>query len=328
MIIAILSLATASAQECRVVTDDVIRMSDVAAASPAFMSTESQEVVSYSPLPGAVRILQAAQLASLAHRHGITGDDFQDVCFQRAMRQLHERELLEACRQALDIPSAEVELVDFSRFPAPAGDLVFPRAGLTFTPSNVPMLWKGYVVYGSGNRFPVWVRLKIRARLNRVVATDHLVTSKPVRADQVRIERLDGVPDVLAPAQSLDQVVGKKLLRPLRSGATVSLDDIATVIAIRRGDRVDVDFDSGGVRLRLEATAEMDGRFGDRIRLRNLENNNTFVAEVAGRNQARVVLNEEMKDETNGRGAALRPPGKSGGNCQKETQEGCPSVGP
>lgn len=322
MIIATLSLAAASVRECRVVTDDVIRMSDLAAAAPVFSHADADAMVAYSPLPGSVRILQAAQLARLAHRFGIGDGEFRDICFQRAMRVLQEQELLEACRQALAIPGAEVELVDFSRFPAPVGDLVFPRSGLSFTPSTVPMLWRGYIAYGGGHRFPIWARLKIRARLNRVVATDNLITSKPVRADQLRIEPLDGVPDAFAPAQALEQVVGKNLLRPLRSGATVSLDDVSTTITIRRGDKVDVDFEFGGVRLRFEAAAEMDGRIGDQIRLRNLQSSSTFLAEVSGRNQARVVLNEETIDETNNPGDAVRPAGNAGGDSQKEAQKG------
>ena len=37
----------------------------------------------------------------------------------------------------------------------------------------------------------------------------------------------------------------------------------------------------------------MDGRYGDRIRLRNLQGGNIFEAEVSGKDQARVVLNEK-----------------------------------
>jgi flagella basal body P-ring formation protein FlgA len=303
MIIASLYLAAAAAADCRVVTEDVIRIRDLAAAEPAFSPVDADSVVAYSPLPGSVRILQGAQLARLARRHGMADGEFRDVCFQRAMRQLDEQELLEAFHSALAIPSAEVELVDFSRFPAPVGDLVFPRSGLALTPSPAPSLWKGYIVYGGGQHFPVWARVKLRARLNRVVATDNLLTSQPVRPDQVRIEPLDGVPDALAPAQSLDQVVGKTLLRPVRRGATVSLDDVSTAIVVRRGDKVDVDFKSPVVHLRFEALAEMDGRFGDRIRLRNLKSTNIFEAEVSGKDQARVVLN----DETNRSSADLRP---------------------
>ncbi len=160
------------------------------------------------------------------------------------------------------------------------------------------MFWKGYIIYGSGHHFLIWARVKVRAKLKRVVATDNLVTSKPVRADQVRVETLNGVPDALAPAQSLEQVVGKILLRPVRRGATVSLDDISTAITVRHGSKVDVDVESDGVHLRFEAVAEMDGRLGDRIRLRNLQSSNIFVGEVSGKDQARVVLPKENAEET------------------------------
>ena len=59
----------------------------------------------------------------------------------------------------------------------------------------------------------MWARVRLHVKLNRVVATDNLLPGRPVRADQVRIEPLDGVPDALAPAQSLSEVEGKMLLR-------------------------------------------------------------------------------------------------------------------
>jgi flagella basal body P-ring formation protein FlgA len=331
MMIAYLYLAAAGSIGCRVVTDDVIRMRDLAAANTAFSSLDADSVVAYSPLPGSVRILQAAQLTRLAQRHGIEDSDFRDICFQRAMRQLGEQELLNALRDGLAIPGAELELVDFSRFPAPVGDLVFPRSGLALTPSQAPLFWKGYVLYGNGHHFLIWARLKVHAKLTRVIATDNLITSKPVRADQVRVETLDGIPDVLAPAQSLDQVVGKNLLRPIRRGGTISLDDVSAAIAIRRGDKVDVDFESSGLSLRLQAAAEMDGRFGDRIRLRNLQSSNIFVAEVTGKDQARVVpeqINTTTNattdgDETNHSSADLRAAGVPGrGREQRQEEKG------
>lgn len=292
MTIAMLLLAASATNSCRLVTDDVIRMRDLAALAPVFDRIDPETVVAYAPLPGVVRILQAAQLARIATRQGIVSGDFADACFARAMHELGEQELVEALYDALGIPGAKVQLVDFSRYPAPVGDLVFPRSGLGFSRSEAPQLWKGYVVYGSSHHFPVWAKIRLHARLNRVIATDNLITGKPVRADQVRIEPLDGVPDTLAPAQTLEQVVGQILLRPVRRGMTISLDDLSTAISIHRGARVDVDLDSPVLRLRFEATAESDARLGEKVRLRNLQTSNTFMAEVSGQNQARVRVEE------------------------------------
>lgn len=290
MIVIATLLGALIAPDCRVVTADVIRAIDLVPVQPAFSRLDPEMMVAYAPLPGAVRILQAAQLERLANRNGIDGGDYQDVCFQRAMRELHAQELLAAIRQSLGIPDANVELTDFSRFPAPVGDVVFPRTGVSLlAPAPETVLWKGYVAYGSGHQFPIWSRVKIHARLNRVVALDNLVPGSPVRPGQIRIEPLDGVPDVLAPAQSTDAVIGKNLLRPVRRGATISLDDLSNAIAIRTGNKVEVDFDSGLIHLKFRAAAEADGRYGDRIRLRNLQTGNTFTAEVSGNNEARIV---------------------------------------
>ena len=315
-----LYLVAASAMDCHVVATDVIRMRDLAAAEPAFSEVDPDLMVGYSPLPGAVHILTPAQISRLAKAYSLDEREYRTVCFQRAMRDLDQHKLLELLDRVLGIPAARIDLVDFSRYPAPVGDLVFPRSGLalSLSPRNDPLLWRGYVIYGGGHHFPVWARVKLHATLNRVVATDNLATNATVRADQVRVELLDGVPDALAPAQSLDEVVGKRLLRPVRRGATVSLDDISTAITVRRGDKVDVDCESPGMHLRFAAVAETDGRHGDRIRLRNLQSNNIFEAEVSGKDQARVLLN----DETDHSSASVRTTGDSCNGSEKEA-EGC-----
>ncbi len=248
----------------------------------------------YSPSPGAVRVLPASELSRLALRNGIAAADLgalRDVCFQRDMRDLDPKALIEVLRRTLDIPGSEIEIADFSRYLAPAGDLVFPRSGLALNLSATSgaLFWKGYVVYGEGQHFSIWARVKIHAKFNRVVATDNLTTHAVVRPDQVRVEFREGVPDTLAPAQSLDEVVGKTLVRPIRRGGAVSRDDVTTAIVVRRGDKVDVDFTSSAMHLRFEAAAESDGHMGDRIRLRNPQSGNMFSAEVSGKDQARVV---------------------------------------
>lgn len=294
-----LFLGTASAT-CREVTADVIRMRDLSPLSPAFSVLNGDAVVSPSPLPGAVRVLRGPELARLAERNGIKKSDavdpatFGDVCFQWAMREINEKDLLAALHQAMGIPDIEIDLADFSRFPAPTGELVFPRSGLALSSATTgaPVLWRGYVNYSGVHRFAIWAKVRMHARLNRVIATDNLTTGLPVRADQLRIEMLDGAPDTLAPAQNLDQVIGKCLLRPVHRGTTVSLDDLATARAVRRGDKVDVAFESPALHLRFEATAQADGHFGERIPLRNLQSGNLFTAEVSGKDQARVVQND------------------------------------
>jgi flagella basal body P-ring formation protein FlgA len=318
------ALFLAGVMACNIVPGDVIHMRDVAAAEPAFTPVDADVTVSYAPLPGAIRVVQGVLLERLAQRYGIDGGDLHDICFERPMRQLDQPGLLVALRQTLGIPDAEIELVDFSRFPAPVGDLVFPRSGLALTPpsSPLPSLWKGYVIYGNGNHFVVWARVRLHVKLNRVVATDNLLPGRPIRPDQLRIEPLEGVPDALAPAQSLSEVVGKTLLRPVRRGATVSLDDVSTAITIKRGDKVDVEFETPGLHLRFEAAAEMDGRFGDHIRLRNLQSSSSFVGEVSGKDQARVVVLEENAEQTNDSGAVVRLAGRSCAGGEKET-EGC-----
>ena len=98
------------------------------------------------------------------------------------------------------------------------GDLVFPVQVSRFATFERSPLERLRALRGRLH-FPIWARVKVHARLKRVVATDNLMQ----QAGESRSgapEPLDGVPDVLAPAQALEEVVGKNLLRPVHKGAT------------------------------------------------------------------------------------------------------------
>jgi hypothetical protein len=63
----------------------------------------------------------------------------------------------------LSLPEASIEIREFSRRLAPAGEIEFPATGLHVAPSSA--LWNGAVIYGRNHRFPIWgVEVRIRQR--------------------------------------------------------------------------------------------------------------------------------------------------------------------
>src|SRR5690349_18222804 len=95
MIFMSLFLAAVLATDCKIVSQDVIRMRDLAAVEPEFSKADPDTVVGYSPMPGAVHVMTGAQIKRLAKTYALADEEYQSACFQRAMRELNPDDLLE-----------------------------------------------------------------------------------------------------------------------------------------------------------------------------------------------------------------------------------------
>src|ERR1019366_8579406 len=111
-------------------------------------------------------------------------------CVTRPVAVLTAGRLLAAMQNVL--PAAHVELLDFSRLPAPEGELVFPVSGLRQGPAGG--YWSGYVSYGGNHRFTLWARVKVMVASARVVAAQDLKPGVALDSAQFRVETREEVP--------------------------------------------------------------------------------------------------------------------------------------
>ncbi|MDQ6665636.1 MAG: hypothetical protein M3Z23_14740, partial [Acidobacteriota bacterium] len=160
MILSFLMAATL-ASACHPVEGDNILGRDLAAADARFLALPADAPLGFAPAPGAHRVFHGAELTRLAARYGIVADTFGDACFDRPLRPIDRERLLETLQASLGISGARIDIAESSLYPAPLGEIVFPRAGLG-APQAGTALWKGYVRYGTNRRFPLWVRVKIQ----------------------------------------------------------------------------------------------------------------------------------------------------------------------
>ncbi len=130
---------------------------DLALAAPVFASAPAQAVVAFAPGPGSQRVFRAPELRRLALRLGLASGQQQDFCFARRMSVLEPARVVDAMRRGL--PEGRIELVDYSRGPAPEGELVFPAKALWHRSTET--VWNGFVRYGNGRRFPVWAKVRV-----------------------------------------------------------------------------------------------------------------------------------------------------------------------
>jgi flagellar basal body P-ring formation protein FlgA len=278
---------------CEFVNGDQIFGADLARALPAFSAMPRDVAIGYSPAPGSRRILQLPELNRIGAQYGVPVPADSRACFEWKVQRITEDAVREAIRESLKNPEARVEILEMSKAPAPEGKLVFPQSGLSAagnTDPSTPVTWRGYVLYQSARRFSVWARIRMAATMTRVIAAETLAPGKPVGKAQVRLETYDDFPLRIDTARSLDEVIGRMSLRPVRAGFPVLRSDLAEAFQVERGEMVQVTAVSGAAQLELEAQAEASGRQGDVISLRNPSSGKIFRARIEARGRAIVVV--------------------------------------
>lgn len=258
---------------------DQIRAGDLAPASPAFAALDPGTVVGWAPAPGVRRVFGVAELRRMAARLGAAPAPQAELCVERPVAPLDRGRILAALET--QVPGGEIKLLDFSRAPAPEGELVFPRTGLRS--SRGAAVWNGYVRYAETRRFAVWA--KVALAVPAVVAAVDLLPGRPIEAAQLRLEPRGDLGSVLG---ALEQAVGQCPRRAIRAGTVISPRWLEPAPEIRRGDPVAVDIWSGGAHLMLDARAESAAGLGQRVAVRNPATQKRFFARVDGKGRVSV----------------------------------------
>lgn len=277
---------------CLPVEGEWIAADDLARADRAFLALPAEIRLGYAPAPGARRIFRVGQLRRLAARHGLAFEPGKEICFERIVEPLTQGRLLEAMESSLGIPGSTVEVLEFSRYPAPRGEMEFPLSGLTKPPSDQPraaVVWKGFVRYAAKRRFRIWAQVRISAPARRVVATANLRAGEPIQAEQLRVETYDGFPGERSTAGTLEQVVGRLPRRSIATGSPVRPSLLEEPKDVERGETVRVEVRAGSARIEFDGRAESAGRIGEAILVRNPDSGRKFQARVEDR--GRVVVN-------------------------------------
>jgi flagella basal body P-ring formation protein FlgA len=282
------ALAPAGAQ-CLPVWGGRILAGDLARAVPPFAGLAPGLDLGPAPAAGARRTYTAAELARLARRYGLAADPGMEACFVQPVLTL-TREVV-ATALAAAMPAAQIEVVEFSRQPLPAGTLRFPVSGLRMDPAGQsPLLWQGAVSAPDRDDFPVWAKVRIRISGKRAISTEALAPGRPIARAQLREEAYEGRPGL----PELSQVVGRVPRRLIAAGAVIEEPWLEAPADVARGERVQVEIRSGRARITLEARAQSSGRRGEDILVRNPANGRILRVTVADR--GRAILTADQAD--------------------------------
>jgi flagella basal body P-ring formation protein FlgA len=284
----LLSAAAAGGRAaCLPLAGDRVRAEDMARVVPAFAGLSAGLVLGYLPAAGARRTYGAAELGRLARRYGIAIEPGTEACFERPLEKL-ARPRVEAALAA-SMPTARLEVLDFSHQPVPPGELHFePKAA----GAGSAELWSGEIRQPGVHGFPVWASVRIRMAGMRTVAAAPLPAGVPIARAQLRAEAYEGPAAMPEPSQ----VVGRAPRRPIPAGAAIQAAWLEEPAAVRGGERVEVEVRSGPARLRFEGWAQSSGRPGEAIKVRNPANGKIFRATVADRGRVTVAAGPPDRD--------------------------------
>jgi len=263
---------------------DYILAKDLAPAFPAMAAVAPGTPLAAAPVPGSPRIFHLPELRRLSARFDARPAPENDICMQRLVAVPDAARLLEAMRRSL--PDARIDILDFSRQPAPEGAFEFPVSGLRQGVAGG--YWNGYVRYGSNHRFAVWARVKVLATAPRVVAATELKAGRPIDASQLRVEMREESPVAESGAAAIEEVAGRVARRAIAAGAAIRLGWIEAPKDVLYGDTVLVDVTSGGAHLEFEAVAQGSGSAGQTIAVLNPASKKRFPALVDGKGKVSV----------------------------------------
>ncbi|SRR5579883_2584665 len=278
---------------CAPVEHDPITARDLAEFLPAFGRVPPDAPIAAAPGPGVRRVFHPIELISIARNYSLELAATEDLCFEWPMEVPDRDRVLGALRAALPDPGTQIELLEISRYPAPRGRLEFRREDLgapALPSAPAPVVWRGNVVYGANQRFAIWARVRVTAKVSHVVAAALIREGAPISPGQLRVESGNAFPLAGDVASRIDQVAGRIALRNIAAGSEIHLNLLADPPDIKRGDAVSVEVLSGSARLAFLGKAESDGHKGDTISVRNPRSNRLFQARVDGKDRALVDL--------------------------------------
>ncbi len=287
---------------CVAIAGDVIHNGDLARFVPEFGALDPAGRVGFAPVPGAKRIYTAGEIAGLARRAGLTLASLPaPICFDRPTEILTRGQVEDALHHVLQSTPGdgrapiEVELIDYSQYPVPVGQIEFARTGLSYPirgDANVPVEWLGRIRYGNGRVTTIWARVKLKTVRQMLVAVGPLSVGAPIEDGQVRVEPRTVFPFPETAALTPEQAIGRIPRRTIAAGEILNAAFLGEVPAVRRGDEVSVRLQDGGLLLRFAATSGSTGQIGDSVVVENAASHVKMRGVIEGRGAVLVQVPE------------------------------------
>ena len=281
--------AAGAAPACETIASEWISGRDVARLVPALAELPPDLPISYAPVPGLQRVFHPDELRRLALAHNLPDPrSTGNICFGWLLTPLTHNAVRAAIENTLTGRSPVIEILDASQAEVPAGELVFPLSGLSAV-SDKPVIWKGYVAYAPGRRFNTWASVRIRVHESRLVASGALRHGERIAASECRLESYEGPLTREQWYADPAQAIGLVARRDIADGALLLAEMFEVAKDVERGDLVTVIVESGAARIETQGVAELAGRRGDIIPVRNPRSGLKYKARIEEPDKVKVI---------------------------------------
>jgi len=257
----------------------------------------AHQAVGAAPAPGRRMLLDTANLAAIARRHGL------------AWRPLSGEERSVVERPGRPVPRDEIEALirlELARFGAEAeSEIELPG----FAPPLVPLAALPEIALESahyeptGRRFAATLvvaaegmatqRLRVTGRalptVPVVVAARRLAVGEVVRPADIEERRVRAERVRPGTAQRAEDVVGLQLRRPIGTDFPFMLADLVAAAVVRKNQPVLMVLDGPGLSMTAQGRALQDAARGERVPVMNLLSRSVIEAEAIGPGRVRVL---------------------------------------
>ncbi|MBI5410641.1 MAG: flagellar basal body P-ring formation protein FlgA [Nitrospirae bacterium] len=132
------------------------------------------------------------------------------------------------------------------------------------------------------------VMAEVSATAEVVTASRYIKPEETIQAEDLAMATVQLPALVHDFVTSLDLVVGKRAVRPLRAGTPVRLSAISAPFVIKRGDQVTIEVKRGGLLIQASGTTKTNGQIGQSITVTNLDSGKEIRGQVVGPGVVRV----------------------------------------
>lgn len=298
MLLSLAFLMALAEGSCVLVQGDSVLDSDLESVLVGASAPAAGRPLMRAPVAGAKRWIGAEELSRLL---GVRPAEMrippQGICIERAARHLDESLLRESLGKAIQDDAVSIEILDFSRYPVPEGQLQFLRSGLMASPSAKPeraVLWRGRILSDDRRTTPVWVRLRMYVERDLPVAAHDLIPGNPLTREDIIVTRQRVFPLQHAAAEA-SQALGQTVRRRVAAGEPLLASLLKKPLTVEAGDVVSAEVDHAGIRLRLPAIAETGGREKEFIWLKPAKGGRRFRGRI--QEHGLVIVEAENSDK-------------------------------
>ena len=256
------------------------------------------QAVGAAPAPGRRMVLDAANLAAIARRHGLawrplSGDERSVV--ERAGRPIPREEVEallrgELARLGAD-PDAELELPGFAPPLIPAASLPEIALEAPHYDATTRRFAATLMVAAEGMSTQ---RLRIAGRALPtapvVIATRRLAVGEVVRPGDVEERRLRAERVRPGTAQRAEEVVGRQMRRPVGAELPFMTADLVTAAVVTKNQPVLMQLEAPGLSLTAQGRAMENAGLGETVPVMNLASRSVVEAVAIGPGRVRVAI--------------------------------------